>query len=264
MKANPITGAHLFLVANSAGGSAKSTCAAEARVACAMEGVPFRLVTFDPSCQRLSRAFRGGVDRIAKANGELLRESFGTLVAQTHESGGIIIADMPPAFAEPHSPLLDAITGSGLLDEFASIALLIPVTNNLHHIEGALDALHALKSAGINHDRGLIRAWRTEITSQQWESIPEMHELTSKFPRWECPSYMQSMENMINGVEEFADLPALDKLSKMLGENSHHLSVRKRGQLRAAVNHLESARQAIHTHLLEPIMGKPATPAKSA
>lgn len=257
-------GVHLLLAANDKGGASKSTYAAEARVACTLLGIPFRLVTFDGSNQTLNCIFRSnGVHCLAKPNGDILLDTFGWHIDEARKGGEIIIADMPPGITDSDNPIMKAFSDSQIHADFASIGLLVPVFTHSDHIGGALDALAAFKAAGIKHDRGLIRAWRPEPTSPKWESFPTFESLKALFPIWDCSSFMQSMADMMQATGNFTGYPALDKLPKMFAEDAQTMSTRERGQLRAAVGHLEKAKDAIFEHLLKPIIEKPAKSAKS-
>ena len=263
MKLTP--GLHLFLVANNKGGESKSAIAAEARVACHLEGVPCRLVTFDASTQTLTMIFRGtGIHALAKPNGDVLIESFGLQMEEAYATGELIIADMPPAIVDDDNPTLKAIADSNLMREFASISLLIPVRTHTDAIEGVFEALGAYQKIGIKYDRGLIRAWRPEPTSPTWDSFPTYSALTKLFPVWECHTYMQSLSDMMQGQGKYAEYPALDKLPEFYIENCLKLSLRERVKLTAAVGHLECAREAIRTHLLEPLRVREVTKSKAA
>ncbi len=260
-----ISGAHLLLVANNSGGSAKTTYAAEARVACAMHGIPHRLVTFDASNQTLNGIFRDdGVNYIAKSNSEALLESFAWHIAEALKAGEIIIADMPSCIADPDSPIMKAFSDSQILAGFESIGLLVPVTATYHSIESALEALAAYKAAGIKHNRGLVRAWHADPARPTWDSFTGIAELKALFPFWNCNSYMQSMEDMMQARGDFTAYPALDKLPKKFAEDASAMSTRERGQLRFAVRHLEEAKEAIYEHLLKPIVENPTKSAATA
>lgn len=259
-----ISGANLLIVANNAGGTAKTTYAAEACVACTMHGIPYRLVTFDGSSHALNRIFRGsGVHCLAKSNGETQLDSFKCQIDEARKGGEIIIADMPSCIAEPYNPIMKTLSDSQILADFESIGLLVPIGTSYHSIEGALDALAAYKAAGIKHDRGLVRGWRSDPASPTWEAFPCIAELKAYFPFWDCSSYMQSMTEMMYAHDKFSEYPALDKLHAMFAERSGAMNVRERGQLRAAVAHLEKAKDAIFEQLLKPIIEKPAKTAKS-
>ncbi len=261
MKLTP--GVHLLLTANDKGGASKSTSAAEARIACTMLGIPFRLVTFDGSNQTLNLIFREtGVNCLAKPNGDVLLDSFGEHIDGARQAGEIIIADMPPGITDADNPIMKAFADSQIHADFASIGLIVPITTDHNHIKGALDALAAFKAAGIKHDRGLVRAWRPEPTSPKWESFPTFESLKALFPIWDCSSYMQSMADMMQQAGNFSAYPALDKLPKMFAEDASAMGTRERGQLRAAVAHLEKAKEAIFEHLLKPILEKTAKSAK--
>jgi hypothetical protein len=263
MKLKP--GLHMFMIANDKGGASKSTACAEAKTACHLENQPCRLITFDGSNQTLNDIFRGeGVNVVAKPNGDVLLDTLGTHIDQARDAGEIIIADMPPGITDADNPILRAFTQSQILEEFASIGLIVPVTTHHDHIKGALDALAAYADVPIKYDRGMIRAWRPEPTSPTWDSFVSWATLKKHFPVWECPSFMQSMSDIMQARQPFGDYPGLDQLPEMFAERGSTLSTRERGQLRAAVSHLESARHAIRSHLLEPIMEKAAKPAKTA
>ena len=259
-----ISGAHLFLLANDAGASSKSTFAAEARVACTMRGIPCRLVTFDASWNPLNQIFRGnGVHTVAKPNGDLMLETFGEHIEEASKAGEVIIADVPPCITDTDNPIMRAFSNSGILEEFKSIGLLVPITTNNHSMRGALDALAAYTSAGIKHDRLLVRAWRPEPISPTWESFPAFKILKAHFPIWDCSTYMQSMTHMMWAEGKYSEYPALDMLPKLFTENAHEMGTAERAKLRAAVAHLEMATDAIFEHLLAPIIEKPAKSAKS-
>jgi hypothetical protein len=260
-----IPGLNMFMVANDKGGSCKSTACAEIKAACHMENVPCRLITFDGSNQTLHDIFRGeGVHVVAKPNGDVLLDTLGAHIDQAREAGEIIIADMPPTITDADNPILRAFAQSQILEEFTNIGLIVPVIPHHDHIKGALDALAAYADVPVKYNRGMIRAWRPEPTSPTWDSFVSWATLKKHFPVWECPSYMQSMSDMMQRQGAYADYPGLDQLPEMFAERGYTLPSRDRGRLRAAVSHLESARQAICTHLLEPLMEKPAKPAKSA
>jgi hypothetical protein len=253
MKLKP--GLHLWMVANNMGGTSKSIACAEARAACRMENVPCRLISFDATGRILNDIFRGqGVHVVAKPNADVILDALVAHINQAREAGEIMIADMPSAIMYPDNPILRALTQSRILEEFDSTGLIVPVTANHYHIEGALDTLIGLARVPIKYDRGMIRAWRPEPTWPTWDSLASWPTLKRYFPVWECPSYMQSFVAMMQGLPPYRDYPAIDELPEMLAERSSTLSTRERGMLRAAVNHLESARQAIRAHLLEPIM----------
>lgn len=260
-----ISAAHLLLVANDVGFTQKTNYAAEARVACAMHGIPYRLVTFDGTCQTLSTIFRGsGVYRISTTNGEVLLNSFGYHIDEARKAGEIIIADMPSCITDGDNPIMKAFAGSQIHTEFESIGLLVPITTHNHSLKGALEALAAFKAAGIKHDRGLVRAWRGEPSRPTWESFPTFDSLKVHFPIWECSTYMQSMEDMMQGRGDYTEYPALDKLAQKIVEDAQKMNTRERGHLRAAVTHLEKAKDAIYEHLLKPIVEKPAISAVTA
>ena len=263
MKPNhQISGAHLFLVANAAGGSSKTTFAAEAKVACTMRGIPSSLVTFDGQDQTLNKIFRGsGVHQVAKPSGEALLDSFGTHIDAARDAGEVIIADTPSCINDPDCPLMMALSDSKILEKFDSIGLLIPVTATHHHLDGAFEALAALQAAGIKCDRGLIRAWRDP--ELKWDHFRTFDSLKALYPVWDCGTYMQSMTDMMWGYGNFAEYPALDKLQTLFAENGQGMTMRKRGQLRAAVAHLERATDAIYERLLAPIIEKPSKSGKS-
>lgn len=264
MKLTP--GVHLLLTANDKGGGSKSAFAAETRVACTMLEIPFRLVTFDGSNQTLNQIFRqSGVHCLAKPNGDVLLDSLGWHIDEARKAGEIIIADMPPAITDPDNPIMKSFSDTQIHADFTSIGLLVPVFTHHDHIKGALDALAAFAAAGIKHDRGLVRAWRPEPTSPKWESFPTFESLKALFPGaiWNCTSYMQSMADMMQAAGNFAEYPPLDKLPKMFAENAQEMGSRERGQLRAAVAHLEKAKDAIYEHLLKPIIEKSAKTPKS-
>ncbi|MEI6654747.1 MAG: hypothetical protein WCP45_08270 [Verrucomicrobiota bacterium] len=262
MKMTP--GLHLFLVGNDKGGASKSAYAAEARVACHLERVPCRLVTFDRSTQTLNEIFRGeGIHPLAKPNGDILIESFGLQMEEAAAAGELIIADMPPGIVDDDNPILKSIADSMLLREFTSISLLIPVSTHNDYVQGAFEALSAYQKIDLKYDRGLIRAWRPESTSPTWDSFPTYSALTDKFPVWECQSYMQSLSDMMQGRGKYADYPALDKLPDYYIEHSIKLGYRERTKLTAAVIHLESARKAIRIHLLDPLREREVTKSKS-
>lgn len=257
MKLKP--GLNLIMAANDKGGGSKSTASAETRAVCHMENLPYRLITFDGSNQTLNAIFRGeGVNVVAKPNGDVLLETLGAQIDAAREAGEIIIADMPPGITDADNPILRAFSQSQILEEFTSIGLIVPVTTHHDHIKGALDALAAYADVPVKYTHGMIRAWRPEPTSPTWDSFVSWPILKKYFPVWECPSYMESFSAMMQGQGHFADYPSLDQLPEMFAERGSTLSTRERGQLRAAVSHLENARQAIRTHLLEPILEKAA------
>lgn len=263
MKLKP--GLHLWMVANSMGGSSKSTACAEARAACHLEKVPCRLITFDGNSRILNDIFRGkGVHVVAEPNGDALLETLTTHIDQARQAGEIIIADMPSAITDPYNPILRAFSQTRILEEFDSIGLIVPVSTYQYQIEGALDALAAYAKVPIKYDHGMIRAWRPEHSSHTWESFPSWPKLQKYFSVWECPDYMQSFSDMMQGRPPYADYPGIDQLPEMFAERWSTLSTRERGLLRCAVSHLEGARQAIRKHLLEPLQEKPAKPAKTA
>ena len=258
-------GLHLFLVANSKGGASKSIYAAETRVACHLEGVPCRLVTFDKSTKTLDDIFRGtGIHQLAKQSGDILIESFGLQMEEADDAGELIIADMPAAITDDDNPILKSIADSKLLREFSTISLLIPVYPHTDDIEGAFKALGAYKKIGINCERGMIRAWRPDSTLPPWDSFPTYSDLARKFPVWECPCYLQSMADMMQGLGRYAEYPALDKLPDYYIEHGPKLGYREKTKLTAAVSHLENAREAIRKHLLEPLRQGSASKAPSA
>ena len=261
MKLKP--GLHLWMVANDKGGASKSTACAEARVTCHLEDIPCRLITFDGSNQTLHDIFRGeGVHVVAKPNGDVLLDTLGAHIDQARDAGEIIIADMPPGITDADNPILRAFAQSRILEEFDSIALIVPVIPHSDHVKGALDALRVYADVPIKYDRGMIRAWRPEPTSPNWDSFASWATLSKTFPVWECPSFMQSLSDILQRNKPFGDYPGLDMIPRMFSERGSTLSTRERGQLRAAVGHLEGARQAIRTHLLEPLMEQTAKPTK--
>jgi hypothetical protein len=263
MKLKP--GLHLFMVANDKGGASKSTACAEARVACSLENLPSRLITFDGSNRTLNDIFRGeGVHLVAKPNGDVLLETLGAHIDQARLAGEIIIADMPPGITDADNSLMRAFAQSQIFEEFDSIGLIVPVFPHHDHIKGALDALSAFNDVPIKYDRGMIRAWRPEPTSPNWDSFVSWETLAKAFPVWECPSFMESLSAMMQHRKPFGDYPALDMIPNKFAEMGSTLSACERGQLRAAVNYLEAARKAIRTHLLEPIMEKAIKPSKAA
>lgn len=257
-------GLHLVMVANDKGGGSKSTACAEARVTCQLENVPCRLITFDGSNQTLNDMFRSeGVHVVAKPNGDVLLDTLGAHIDEARKAGEIIIADMPPGITDADNPILRAFSQSQILEEFDSIGLIVPVTTHHDHIKGALDALAAYADVPIKYDRGMIRAWRPEPTSPTWDSFVSWGTLSKTFPVWECPSFMESLSAMMQHRQPFGDYPALDMIPNMFSERGPTLLTRERGQLRAAVSHLEAARQAIRTHLLEPLMVRETAKSKS-
>lgn len=263
MKLTP--GLHLIMAANDKGGGSKSTACAETRVTCYLEGIPCRLITFDGSNQTLHKIFRTeGVHVVAKPNGDVLLDTLGAHIDQAREANEIIIADMPPGITDKDQALIRALQQSQILEEFDSIGLIVPVIPHSDHIKGALDALRVYADVPVKYDRGMIRAWRPEPTSPTWDSFVSWPTLSTSFPVWECPSYMQSMSDMMMGEGPYGEYPSLDQLPEMFAARGSTLPSRDRGRLRAAVSHLESARQAIRTHLLQPLMEKPAKPAKTA
>jgi hypothetical protein len=263
MKLKP--GQHLIVVANDKGGAAKSNACAEARTTCQLENLPCRLITFDGSNKTLSDIFRGeGVHVVAKPNGDVLLDTLGVHIDQARQAGEIIIADMPPCITDADNPLMRAFAQSRIFEEFDTIGLIIPVTTHHDYIKGALDALAVYAEVPIKYDRGMIRAWRPEPNSPSWDSFVSWEILSKTFPVWECPSYMESLSAMMQHRKPFGDYPGLDMIPRMFAERGSSLSTRERGQLRAAVGHLEGARQAIRTHLLEPIIEPTAKPAKTA
>jgi len=262
MKLKP--GLHLIMVANDKGGGSKSTAAAEARVACRLENMPCRLITFDGSNKTLNNIFRGdGVHVVAKPNGDVLLDTLGSHIDQAREAGEIIIADMPPGITDADNTILRAFAQSQILEEFDTIGLIVPVFPHNDHIKGALDALAAYADVPVKYDRGMIRAWRPEPTSPTWDSFVSWPTLQKHFPVWECPTYLESFSTMMQGEAPYSDYPGLDQLPEMFAEKGSTLPSRDRGRLRAAVGHLEAARQAIRTHLLEPIMVRETAKAKS-
>jgi hypothetical protein len=257
----------MFLVANNKGGSSKSAVSAEARAVCHLEQVPCRLVTFDKSTKTLDEIFRGkGIHKLAKPNGDVLTESLGLQMEEAHAAGELIIADMPPGITDKDNPTLQSLAASNLLPEFTTISLLIPVSTHNDFVQGAFEALAAYKAISLTYDRGLIRAWRPEPNSPAWESFPTFSALTEKFPVWECPSYRQSVADMLQARGKYSTYPGLDKLPAYYIENARNLGYRDRANLTSAIVHLENARIAIRKHLLDPITlkedgqkGKPST-----
>jgi len=252
MKLKP--GLHLIMVANDKGGASKSTACAEARATCYLENLPCRLITFDGSNQTLNNIFRGdGVHVVAKPNGDVLLDTLGAQIDAAREAGEIIIADMPPGITDADDSVMRAFGQSQILEEFDSIGLIVPVFPHNDHIKGALDALAAYADVPVKYDRGMIRAWRPEPTSPTWDSFISWPILQKHFPVWECPSYLDSLSTMMQAEGAYSDYPGLDQLPEMFAQKGSTLPSRDRGRLRAAVSHLETARQAIRTHLLEPI-----------
>lgn len=255
----------MIMATNDKGGGSKSTACAEARAVCHLENIPCRLITFDGSNQTLINMFRGdGVHAVAKPNGDVLLETLGEHIDRAREAGEIIIADMPPGITDKDHTLIRAFQSSQILEEFDSIGLIVPVYPHHDHIKGALDALRVYAEVPVKYDRGMIRAWRPEPTSPAWDTFASWATLQKHFPIWECPTFLPSMSAMMQNNGHFVDYPGLDQLPQMFAEKGSTLSTRDRGQLRAAVNHLETARQAYRTHLLEPIMERTPKPAKSA
>lgn len=261
MKLKP--GLHLFMVANDKGGGSKSTACAEARVTCQLENVPCRLITFDGSNQTLNNIFRGdNVYVVAKPNGDILLDTLGAHIDEAREAGEIIIADMPPGITDADDSVMRAFAQSRILEEFDTIGLIVPVFPHNDHIKGALAALAAYADVPVKYDRGMIRAWRPEPTSPTWDSFVSWPTLQRHFPVWECPSYLESFSIMMQGEAPYSEYPGLDKLPAMFAEKGSTLISRDRGRVRAAVMHLEAARIAYRTHLLEPLVEKAAKPAK--
>lgn len=251
-----ITRLHLILIASTKGGVGKTASALEVKASCHMSGIGTKLCTFDKSNKSLVNAMRDErlVHNLDMPNGDMMLETFGKICEEAKQNGEIVIADVPPGFNDPDHSLIPALAESTILEEFASISVIIPVIPGPDGLAGAFDALATYAKIPMKIDRGLVRAYRPDTNSPPWTAYPTFQTLQEKFPVWECGKWMQSMTDMLQKRGTYANYPAVHLLPDHLIAHGNEMSLPERRALTAAVAHLQRAKNAIYEHILEPII----------